>query len=431
MYNISKGRLELLRLLGSDLQDTVLVSDSLLNWLRVTRRNLTDASKKLLWYSYILCDKYEQCDTIPIDVGEVSCIEGGYRITIDSHDLNYLMKTNGVIENTSLDVVTKGKNRTREEIQKIVGELGSMAVLEVTDEHFKAIAFARTVEYIKDTGEFYIDVNREFIVAMREAVEFSQVYGRLQSATSYILTNAELLLYSWIVMNDKAIETQKILGNVDYQGVSFAELCSRLGLNGRPIDNKKVIDRCLEGINKKLGLHIKLFPYYKGRRLVRIRFYCEEGGVHVGKYFGQKKSTNDSRPTTILVNLYKIKYKAYYGKDLSEREENKLHFAIVDFFKNHALDFKDEEDKDWFVDNVLEGLFEKYDSLGYSSPEFPRFCANNLKTFVIDNIINNIPNKKKESTSSLTGKVGTVPMEHQDWMDQGKEYTDEDWEREY
>lgn len=417
MYNISKGRLDLLRLLGSDLQDTILVSDSLLNWLRVTRRSLTDASKKLLWYSYILCDKYEQCDTISIDAGEVTCIEGGYRITIDSHDLNYLMKTNGVIENTSLDVVTKGKNRTREEIQKIVGELGSMAVLEVTDEHFKAIAFARTVEYIKDTGEFYIDVNREFVVAMREAVEFSQVYGRLQSATSYILTNSELLLYSWIVMNDKAIETQKILGNVDYQGVSFAELCSRLGLNGKPKDNMIVINRCLEGINSKLGLHIKLFPYYKGRRLVRIRFYCEEGGVHVGKYFGQKKSTNDSRPTTILVNLYRIKYKAYYGKELSEREEDKLHFAIVEFFKNHALDFKKEEDKDWFVDNVLEGLFEKYDSLGYSSPEFPRFCANNLKTFVIDNIINNIPNKKKESTSSLTGKVGTVPMEHQDWMD--------------
>lgn len=405
MYNIIKGRLDLLRLLGSDLQDTVLVSDSLLNWLRVTRRNLTDASKKLLWYSYILCDKYEQCDTIPIDVGEVSCIEGGYRITIDSHDLNYLMKTNGVIENTSLDVVTKGKNRTREEIQKIVGELGSMAVLEVTDEHFKAIAFARTVEYIKDTGEFYIDVNREFIVAMREAVEFSQVYGRLQSATSYILTNAELLLYSWIVMNDKAIETQKILGNVDYQGVSFAELCSRLGLNGKPKDNMIVINRCLEGINSKLGLHIKSFPYYKGRRLVRIRFYCEEGGVHVGKYFGQKKSTNDSRPTTILVNLYRIKYQAYYGKELSEREENKLHFAIVEFFKNHALDFKNEKDKDWFIDNVLDGLFEKYDSLGYASPEFPRFYANNLKTWVIDNIINNIPNKKKDDKGSLTGVV--------------------------
>lgn len=430
MYNISKGRLDLLRLLGSDLQDTVLVSDSLLNWLRVTRRNLTDASKKLLWYSYILCDKYEQCDTISIDVGEVSCIEGGYRITIDSHDLNYLMKTNGVIQNTSLDVVTKGKNRTREEIQKIVGELGSMAVLEVTDEHFKAIAFARTVEYIKDTGEFYIDVNREFIVAMREAVEFSQVYGRLQSATSYILTNAELLLYSWIVMNDKAIETQKILGNVDYQGVSFAELCSRLGLNGKPKDNMIVINRCLEGINSKLGLHIKLFPYYKGRRLVRIRFYCEEGGVHVGKYFGEKK-TNNGRPTNILVNLYKIKYENYYGCKLSEREESKLHFAIVDFFKTHSLDFKKEEDKDWFIDNVLDVLFERYDKLGYSSVDFPRFCANNLKTWIIDNIINNIPNKKKEDKSSLTGKVGTVPMEHQDWMNSGKEYTDEDWEEEY
>lgn len=405
MYNFSKGRESLLRLLGSDLQDTIVVSDTLLNWLRVTRRNLTDASKKLLWYSYILCDKYEQCDTIPIEAGEVAPIEGGYRITIDPHDFNYLMKTSGVIENNSLEVITKGKNRTREEIQKIVGELGSMAVLEVTDEHFKAIAFARTVEYIKETGEFYIDVNREFIVAMREAVEFSQVYGRLQSATSYILTNGELLLYSWIIMNDKAIETQKILGNVDYQGVSFAELCSRLGLNGRPIDNKKVIDRCLEGINSKLGLHIKSFPYYKGRRLVRIRFYCEDGGVHVGKYFGQKKSTNDSRPTTILVNLYKIKYKAYYGKDLSEREENKLHFAIVDFFKTHSLDFKKEEDKDWFTDNVLDVLFERYDKLGYSSVDFPRFCANNLKTWVIDNIINNIPNKKKEDRGSLTGVV--------------------------
>lgn len=405
MYNISKGMVELLRLLGSDLQDTILVSDSLLNWLRVTRRNLTDTSKKLLWYSYILCDKYEQCDTIPIEAGEVACIEGGYRITIDPHDFNYLMKTSGVVENNSLDVVTKGKNRTREEIQKIVGELGSMAVLEVTDEHFKAIAFARTVEYIKESGTFYIDVNRDFIVAMREAVKFSQVYGRLQSATSYILTNGELLLYSWIVMNDKAIETQKILGNVDYQGVSFAELCSRIGLNGRPIDNKKVIDRCLTGINSKLGLHIKSFPYYKGKRLVRIRFYCEEGGVHVGKYFGQKKSTNDSRPTTILVNLYRIKYKAYYGKELSEREENKLHFAIVEFFKNHALDFKNEKDKDWFIDNVLDGLFEKYDSLGYASPEFPRFYANNLKTWVIDNIINNIPNKKKDDKGSLTGVV--------------------------
>lgn len=416
MYNFSKGRESLLRLLGSDLQDTIVVSDTLLNWLRVTRRNLTDASKKLLWYSYILCDKYEQCDTIPIEAGEVAPIEGGYRITIAPHDFNYLMKTSGVIENNSLEVITKGKNRTREEIQKIVGELGSMAVLEVTDEHFKAIAFARTVEYIKETGEFYIDVNREFIVAMREAVEFSQVYGRLQSVTSYILTNGELLLYSWIVMNDKAIETQKILGNVDYQGVSFAELCSRLGLNGRPIDNKKVIDRCLEGINTKLGLHIKLFPYYKGRRLVRIRFYCEEGGVHVGKYFGEKK-TNNGRPTNILVNLYKIKYENYYGCRLSEREESKLHFAIVDFFKTHSLDFKKEEDKDWFTDNVLDVLFERYDKLGYSSVDFPRFCANNLKTWVIDNIINNIPNKKKEDKNDLTGKVGTVAMEHQDWMD--------------
>ena len=136
----------------------------------------------------------------------------------------------------------------------------------------------------------------------------------------------------------------------------------------------------------------------------------------MGKYFGEKK-TNNGRPTNILVNLYKIKYENYYGCKLSEREESKLHFAIVDFFKSHSLDFKKEEDKDWFIDNVLDVLFERYDTLGYSSVDFPRFCANNLKTWVIDNIINNIPNKKKEDKSSLTGKVGTVAMEHQDWMD--------------
>lgn len=419
-----------MRLLGSDLQDTVVVTDSFLNWLRITRKNLTDASKKLLWYCYILCDKYERSDDILIEVGEVTSFDTCYRVTIDSTDLNYLMKSSGIIESESLEVVTKGKNRTKEEIYKIVGELGSIALLEVTDDHIKAVSFASVVEYVKKSGTFYIDVNKEFIVAMREAVEFSQVYGRLQSATSYILTNGELLLYAWIVMNDKAIETQKIRGNIDYTGVNFSELCSRLGLSGRPIDNKKVVDRCLEGINKKLGLHIKSFPYYKGRRLTRIRFYCEEGGVHVGKYFGKKKIDN-GRPTNILVNLYKIKYENYYGCKLSEREENKLHFAIVEFFKSHSLDFKKEEDKDWFIDNVLDVLFERYDNLGYSTPDFPRFCANNLKTWVIDNIINEIPNKKKEDKNSLTGKVGTVPMEHQDWMDEVREFTEDEWEEKY
>lgn len=116
----------------------------------------------------------------------------------------------------------------------------------------------------------------------------------------------------------------------------------------------------------------------------------------MGKYFNSKKSNNIGRPTNILVNLYKKRYENYYGCKLSTREEDKLHFAIVEFFNNHALDFKVEEDKDWFVDNVLDGLFEKYDYLGYSSKEFPRFCANSLKTFLIDNIINNIPNKKKD-----------------------------------
>ena len=116
----------------------------------------------------------------------------------------------------------------------------------------------------------------------------------------------------------------------------------------------------------------------------------------VGKYFNSKNPINNGRPTNILVNLYKKRYENYYGCKLSEREESKLHLAIVEFFKNHALDFKNEGDKDWFIENVLDELFEKYDKLGYASKEFPRFCANSLKTFLIDNLIDNVPNRQKD-----------------------------------
>lgn len=112
----------------------------------------------------------------------------------------------------------------------------------------------------------------------------------------------------------------------------------------------------------------------------------------MGKYFGGRKGIG--RPTNMLVNLYAIKYKEYYGCKLPEREEYKLHFAIVEFFNSHGLDLKKDEDKDWFMENVLDGLFEKYDDLGYSSSQFPKFCANSLKTWVIDNIINNISKYK-------------------------------------
>ena len=405
------------RLNGSSLEDTIVVSERFLNWFRIVRRPLTINSKNILMYCYILSEKYSKCEDIPIELGTIKEYDKSYTITLYSDDIRELVKTRGIINNGSLEVVKLAKKYSKEEVVRIVNELITATVTTITDNYVEAVSFAGYCKYREDIGTLQVDVNKKFLEYMKEAIEFSKVYGLLQSATSEVLTDSELMLYSWIVMNDKAIEEQRIKGNIEYRGVKFAELCNIVGLYGKPKDNKKLIERYLEGINTNLGLHIKTEYLYKGKRLDRIRFYCEEGGVHVGKYFGQKKSTNDSRPTTILVNLYKIKYKAYYGKDLSEREENKLHFAIVDFFKNHALDFKDEWDKDWFVDNVLEGLFEKYDSLGYSSPEFPRFCANNLKTFVIDNIINNIPNKKKQSTSSLTGKVGTVPMEHQDWMD--------------
>ena len=421
-----------MKLLGSELNDTVIVTDTFLKWLLVTKRGLSTISKNILWYCYIICDKQEFVEdlNIELDYGNIEELDEGYRITFNSWELNSILKTKGSIQDNTLNVALGGKNRTFNEIKTIVSELSSVLIQEVEDYTYRWISFSSTITYDDHTNTFSLTVNKRFIKSMRSVVELSSIYGRLQSVIPYMLTTGELMLYSWIVMNDLAIESQRVRGCIPYSGVSLVELCSKLGLGGSMKDNKKLLERYLAGINSKLNLNIAMEFSYKRRKLDRVRFYCEEGGVHVGKYFGKKKIDN-GRPTNILVNLYKIKYENYYGCKLSEREESKLHFAIVDFFKNHALDFKNEGDKDWFVDNVLEGLFEKYDSLGYSSPEFPRFCANNLKTFVIDNIINNIPNKKKESTSSLTGKVGTVPMEHQDWMDQGKEYTDEDWEREY
>ena len=421
-----------MKLLGSELNDTVIVTDTFLKWLLVTKRGLSTISKNILWYCYIICDKQEFVEdlNIELDYGNIEELDEGYRITFNSWELNSILKTKGSIQDNTLNVALGGKNRTFNEIKTIVSELSSVLIQEVEDYTYRWISFSSTITYDDHTNTFSLTVNKRFIKSMRSVVELSSIYGRLQSVIPYMLTTGELMLYSWIVMNDLAIESQRVRGCIPYSGVSLVELCSKLGLGGSMKDNKKLLERYLAGINSKLNLNIAMEFSYKRRKLDRVRFYCEEGGVHVGKYFGKKKIDN-GRPTNILVNLYKIKYENYYGCKLSEREESKLHFAIVEFFKSHSLDFKKEEDKDWFVDNVLEGLFEKYDSLGYSSPEFPRFCANNLKTFVIDNIINNIPNKKKESTSSLTGKVGTVPMEHQDWMDQGKEYTDEDWEREY
>lgn len=392
------------RLNGSSLEDTIVVSERFLNWFRIVRRPLTINSKNILMYCYILSEKYSKCEDIPIELGSIEEYDKSYTITLYSDDIRELVKTRGIINNGSLEVVKLAKKYSKEEVVRIVNELITATVTTITDDYVEAVSFASYCKYCEDTGTLQVDVNKKFLEYMKEAIEFSKVYGLLQSATSEVLTDSELMLYSWIVMNDKAIEEQRIKGNIEYRGVKFAELCNIVGLYGKPKDNKKLIERYLEGINTNLGLHIKTEYLYRGKRLDRIRFYCEEGGVHVGKYFGEKK-TNNGRPTNILVNLYKIKYENYYGCKLSEREESKLHFAIVDFFKSHSLDFKKEEDKDWFTDNVLDVLFERYDKLGYSSVDFPRFCANNLKTWVIDNIINNISNKKKEDKGSLTGVV--------------------------
>lgn len=405
------------RLNGSSLEDTIVVSERFLNWFRIVRRPLTINSKNILMYCYILSEKYSKCEDIPVELGSIEEYDKSYTITLYSDDIRELVKTRGVINNGTLEVVKLAKKYSKAEVARIVNELITATVTTITDDYVEAVSFASYCKYCEETGTLQVDVNKKFLGYMKDAIEFSKVYGLLQSATSEVLTDSELMLYSWIVMNDKAIEEQKIKGNIEYRGVKFAEVCNIVGLYDKPKNNKLLIERYLDGINSNLGLHIKAEYIYRSKRLDRIRFYCEEGGVHVGKYYGQKKSNTNGRPTNLLVNIYKGKYKIYYGEELSKREEDKLHFAITEFFKLHCLDFKKEEDTDWFIDNVLDGLFEKYDELGYSSVDFPRFCANHLKTFIIDNIIDGKPNKKNDDKNSLTGKVGTVAMEHQDWMD--------------
>ena len=397
------------RLNGSSLEDTIVVSERFLNWFRIVRRPLTINSKNILMYCYILSEKYSKCEDIPIELGTIKEYDKSYTITLYSDDIRELVKTRGIINNGSLEVVKLAKKYSKEEVVRIVNELITATVTTITDNYVEAVSFASYCKYREDIGTLQVDVNKKFLEYMKEAIEFSKVYGLLQSATSEVLTDSELMLYSWIVMNDKAIEEQRIKGNIEYRGVKFAELCNIVGLYGKPKDNKKLIERYLEGINTNLGLHIKTEYLYKGKRLDRIRFYCEEGGVHVGKYFGQRDNTQRCTNTKDIIDAYKKQYQEHYGENLPYEEDGKLRKALHTYFTKHNLDIESREDRLNFINNVIPILFKRYESLGYVSANYPRFCSNVLTTKIVDSIIDNKPYRSKNRSS--IGQVSTEVYE--------------------
>ena len=165
----------------------------------------------------------------------------------------------------------------------------------------------------------------------------------------------------------------------------------------------------MEGINTNLGLHIKTEYLYKGKRLDRIRFYCEEGGVHVGKYFGQRDNTQRCTNTKDIIDAYKKQYQEHYGEPLPYEEDGKLRKALHTYFTKHKLNIESREDRLNFINNVIPILFKRYESLGYVSANFPRFCSNVLTTKIVDSIIDNKPYRSKNKSS--IGQVSTEVYE--------------------
>ena len=57
----------------------------------------------------------------------------------------------------------------------------------------------------------------------------------------------------------------------------------------------------------------------------------------------------------------------------------------------------------------VEELFKRYESLGYVSANYPRFCSNVLTTKIVDSIIDNKPYRSKNKSS--IGQVSTEVYE--------------------
>lgn len=90
------------------------------------------------------------------------------------------------------------------------------------------------------------------------------------------------------------------------------------------------------------------------------------------KYFNKSSNTLKSRVTNELISSFKIKYKQYYGEKCSSKDD-RLHYEIRRSFEVLELDIYNPHDREWYEENVLHELFERYDDLGYASQKFPRY----------------------------------------------------------
>ena len=144
----------------------------------------------------------------------------------------------------------------------------------------------------------------------------------------------------------------------------------------------------------------------------------------------EKENTNNSLESLSI--FFKISCEEYYNKKCNY-SINTIGNKIEESFNILGLNINSKEDVEYYETNVLKDIFKKYDKLGYSKKKgYEIFIPTRLTVeWLIRNIINNVPSNPKEYSNSLTGKVGTVPMEHQDWMDEVREFTEDEWEEVY
>ncbi|MGM9834608.1 MAG: hypothetical protein ACI31M_02360 [Bacilli bacterium] len=408
------------RYLGSSKEDWIMVTTPMTFWLGTLADNVPNSVKNLIMYSYIITDKYLGGDgLVEVTLGELEDRnDTTFVLSLNSSELAAIMNANWENGIPGISLKPLSKHRTKKEIDSVlqtIKALGEVDFKSIIGETLVQVSFSQQVNYGLKSGDIKLYINKMFLRCMRGLTQFSKTYGYMQSLSSYALSPNALSLYSFICVNDKAIESQTIKGGIPYSGVKFRDLCDLLSLNGRIDNNKRNIEKSLGEINSKLKLNIGVRYTYSGKSLDRIIFFCEQGGVHMDRKYFKDTSKSLPRVTTELVNLFKVKYESYYGSKCKIKDD-KLHYEIRQSFDVFGLDIYDVSDREWYENNVLQDLFKKYDDLGYS--EGKTFGAGHLHVeWLMNNLVNNIPNKKKEDKNDLTGKVGTVAMEHQDWMD--------------
>ena len=380
-------------------------------WLGNQRFQMTIPLKNVCIHILSMCDCLERFGNADSLLGNIEDTgNDSYLVTFTKKELTLLYNSYPEISGEVVKTKVRNNKRSKAQYDKLFETLNSISNLKVkrvySSTHKEIMIMGRTIT--EENGKYSIEINKSFT---REVLMCDKkgLHGNLYKWIAGGLTPLELTIFTFILYNHTAIETQMMNGS-PYLGYSYDSLVSMWGISPRPEDGNISIRRALEGINELL--HTKLNFEYDGSR---IRFFCEQGGVQMGKKYFKDDSKPLPRVTTALVSLFKVKYENYYGKKCNIKDD-KLHYEIRQSFEVFGLDIYDVGDRDWYEHNVLQDLFKKYDDLGYS--EGKAFGAGHLHVeWLMINLVNNIPNKKKEDKNDLTGKVGTVPMEHQDWMD--------------